>query len=61
MNARVQNHVSGRLSLRPPQAESLARLKRALDAAPEYLDVTALGEALHRAGFAAHWMGRGDA
>ena len=37
MNARVQNHVSGRLSLRPPQAESLARLKRALDAAPEML------------------------
>ncbi len=35
MNARVQNHVSGRLSLRPPQAESLARLKRALDAVPE--------------------------
>ena len=38
MNARVQNHVSGRLSLRPPQAESLARLKRALDAAPEMLE-----------------------
>ncbi|WHZ11858.1 MAG: Type III restriction-modification enzyme helicase subunit [Burkholderiaceae bacterium] len=37
MNARVQNHVSGRLSLRPPQAESLARLTRALDAAPEML------------------------
>lgn len=37
MNARVQNHVSGRLSLRLPQAESLARLKRALDAAPEML------------------------
>jgi type III restriction enzyme len=37
MNARVQNHVPGRLSLRPPQAESLARLKRALDAAPEML------------------------
>jgi type III restriction enzyme len=38
MNARVQNHVSGRLSLRPPQAESVARLKRALDAAPEMLE-----------------------
>ena len=37
MNARVHNHVVGRLSLRPPQAESLARLKQALDAAPELL------------------------
>jgi type III restriction enzyme len=37
MNARVQNHITGRLSLRPPQAESLARLKQALDAAPEML------------------------
>ena len=37
MNARVQNHIAGRLSLRPPQAESLARLKQALDAAPELL------------------------
>ncbi|MDR1934229.1 MAG: DEAD/DEAH box helicase family protein [Candidatus Accumulibacter sp.] len=37
MNARAQNHVTGRLSLRPPQAESLARLKQALDAAPEML------------------------
>ncbi|MEB2332345.1 MAG: DEAD/DEAH box helicase family protein [Nitrosomonas sp.] len=35
MNARVQNHITGRLSLRLPQAESLARLKQALDAAPE--------------------------
>ncbi len=34
---RVFHHVSGRLSLRPPQAESLARLGRALDAAPELL------------------------
>lgn len=46
MNARVQNHVIGRLSLRPPQAESLARLKRAVDAAPEMLghkrDVSAI-------------------
>lgn len=38
MNARVQNHITGRLSLRPPQAESLARLKQALDAAPEMLE-----------------------
>ncbi|MCP5425337.1 MAG: DEAD/DEAH box helicase family protein [Gammaproteobacteria bacterium] len=37
MNARVQNHVTGRLSLRPPQAESLARLARSLAAAPELL------------------------
>ena len=37
MSARVQNHVAGRLSLRPPQAESLAKLKQALDAAPEML------------------------
>jgi len=37
MSSRVQNHVTGRLSLRPPQAESLARLVRALEAAPEML------------------------
>lgn len=37
MSARVQHHVAGRLSLRPPQSESLARLARALDAAPEML------------------------
>jgi type III restriction enzyme len=37
MNARAQNHITGRLSLRPPQAESLSRLARALDAAPELL------------------------
>ena len=37
MNARVLHHVTGRLSLRPPQAESLARLASALDAAPELL------------------------
>ncbi len=35
MNARVQNAVTGRLSLRPPQAESLAKLVRAVEAAPE--------------------------
>ncbi|MBV2234705.1 MAG: DEAD/DEAH box helicase family protein [Sterolibacterium sp.] len=38
MSARVQNHITGRLSLRPPQAESLAKLKQALDAAPEMLE-----------------------
>jgi type III restriction enzyme len=37
MNARVQHHVAGRLSLRPPQAESLAKLIAALNAAPELL------------------------
>ncbi|CAM5316106.1 DEAD/DEAH box helicase [Thauera mechernichensis] len=46
MSARVQNHITGRLSLRPPQAESLAKLKQALDAAPELLgherDVSAI-------------------
>ncbi len=46
MNARVQNHITGRLSLRPPQAESLAKLKQSLDAAPELLgherDVSAI-------------------
>lgn len=38
MNVRIQNHVAGRLSLRPPQADSLAALVRSLDAAPEMLD-----------------------
>ena len=37
MSARVFNAVSGRLSLRPPQADSLARLKQAVDAAPSML------------------------
>lgn len=37
MSSRVQNHVTGRLSLRPPQAESLAKLGQALTAAPEML------------------------
>jgi type III restriction enzyme len=37
MNSRVQNHIIGRLSLRPPQAESLARLARSLEAVPELL------------------------
>ncbi|MBU2732922.1 DEAD/DEAH box helicase [Acidithiobacillus ferridurans] len=38
MSARVQNHIAGRLSLRPPQAESLSRLVRAIEAAPELLE-----------------------
>lgn len=38
MNARVLNAVTGRLSLRPPQAESLSKLVRALEAAPELLE-----------------------
>ncbi|MDP1559392.1 MAG: DEAD/DEAH box helicase family protein [Nitrosomonas sp.] len=46
MNARVQNHITGRLSLRPPQAESLSKLVHALEAAPELLgherDVSAI-------------------
>lgn len=37
MNSRVLHAVTGRLSLRPPQAESLIRLARALDAAPDLL------------------------
>lgn len=37
MSSRVQNHVAGRLSLRPPQAESLAKLEQALTTAPEML------------------------
>jgi type III restriction enzyme len=37
MSAHILNHIAGRLSLRSPQAESLARLKRTLDAAPEML------------------------
>ena len=43
---RAFNAVVGRLSLRPPQAESLQRLVQALDAAPELLaterDVSAI-------------------
>ncbi|CAM0124112.1 type III restriction enzyme [Stenotrophomonas geniculata] len=46
MNTRVLHAVTGRLSLRPPQAESLIKLVRALDAAPELLgheqDVSAI-------------------
>lgn len=37
MNSRILNHITGRLSLRPPQTESLLRLGRALEAAPEML------------------------
>ncbi|MGD0958626.1 MAG: DEAD/DEAH box helicase family protein [Methylomonas sp.] len=37
MNSRILNHITGRLSLRSPQAESLLRLGRALNAAPEML------------------------
>lgn len=36
-STRVFHHVSGRLSLRPPQSESLSRLLRALEASPELL------------------------
>ncbi len=46
MNARVLNAVTGRLSLRPPQEESLKRLARALEASPDLLgherDVSAI-------------------
>ncbi|WP_028840130.1 DEAD/DEAH box helicase [Thermomonas fusca] len=38
MSARIYNAVTGRLSLRPPQAESLARLKQALTTAPAMLE-----------------------
>ena len=45
MSIRTQNYINGRLSLRAPQAESLAKLKQALDIAPEMAqkdrDVTA--------------------
>lgn len=37
MNARVQHHITGHLSLRPPQAESSAWLARALADASELL------------------------
>lgn len=37
MTARILNAVTGRLSLRPPQAESLSRLARSLEVAPEML------------------------
>ncbi|MEF8690360.1 UNVERIFIED_CONTAM: DEAD/DEAH box helicase family protein [Comamonas sp. A-3] len=37
MNARVLNAVTGRLSLRPPQAQSLEKLTRAIEAVPGLL------------------------
>lgn len=37
MSLTIQNNIYGRLSLRAPQAESLAKLKQALDAAPDML------------------------
>lgn len=37
MNARVLHAVTGRLSLRPPQSESLTKLARAIEAAPGLL------------------------
>lgn len=50
MSTRVQNAVTGRLSLRQPQAEALAKLVRALEAAPSLLghgqDVAAILAAL---------------
>lgn len=46
MSVRTLHHVTGRLSLRAPQADSLGALVRALDAAPEMLakerDVSAI-------------------
>ena len=46
MNPRLLHHVTGRLSLRPPQAESLAKLARALAAALDLLgherDITSI-------------------
>lgn len=51
MSQRVQHHINGRLSLRAPQADSLAKLVQAIQAAPELLthdnrDVTAILETL---------------
>ncbi len=37
MNPRILNSIKGRLSLRAPQADSLEKLARALDSAPEML------------------------
>ena len=45
MNTRVQHHVAGRLSLRPPQAESVAKLIAALNTAPELLTHLVDGQA----------------
>ncbi len=45
-STRAFHHVSGRLSLRPPQSESLSRLVRAIESSPELLsqerDVSAI-------------------
>ncbi|THT97711.1 type III restriction endonuclease subunit R [Lampropedia puyangensis] len=38
MTTRIKNAVTGRLSLRAPQAESLAKLVQAIDAAPSLLE-----------------------
>ena len=50
MTTRIQNHITGWRALRAPQAQSLAKLKQALDAAPEMLkhqrDVAAVLETL---------------
>ncbi|MDO1510779.1 MULTISPECIES: DEAD/DEAH box helicase family protein [unclassified Neisseria] len=50
MTTRIQHHINGRLSLRAPQAHSLAKLKQALDIAPQMLqherDVAAVLEIL---------------
>ncbi len=37
MNVRVQQHIAERLSLQPPQTESLAKLAQALYLAPQLL------------------------
>ncbi len=50
MNQRIFNAISGRLSLRPPQSESLLKLTQAIDATPDFLaherDVNAVLAAL---------------
>ena len=42
------------------QADSLEAAQAALDAALDNLNTDQLAAALHRAGFASRWMGRGD-
>ena len=37
MSQREVNNIAGRLSLRPPQTESLPKLARAIDASPAIL------------------------
>jgi len=50
MNQRIFNAICGRLSLRPPQSESLHKLAQAIDATPDFLaherDVNAVLAAL---------------